>query len=686
MGRATSASSPRVAGTVRNVVARLPGSVGSRSVLLVAHYDSVPVSPGASDDASAVVALLETARALRSAPAPRNDVILLFTDGEERGQLGARAFLRDDPLAYGVGVVLNFDNMGSSTPALMYDTSPGNGRLVRAFVEAAPHPVTSSLMDEVSRRLPVRTDFRPFVAAGIPGMGFGALDGPGYYHTGYDSPERYGSASLQHQGETALALARHFGDQDLWDLHRPDAVYFTPVDGVAVVYGRDLVLPFTVVAVVAFTLAVVVAARRRLLTWRGVTLGAAGSAATLGVALLAMSTVWTMYRTAYEQRTWTDTGVVLSDLHRLGLMLLAAALITATYGLLLRVVRVWDLAFAGLGWWLVATVAVSVTFPGASPLLTWPLLAGSLGLFAASWLGERAPSSFTGVLLALAGAAPGVVFLSSATYLLLTSAGLKQVLTLLAVWLAAGLLVLPLAAVRAGFGRWLPVALAAASVVVLMAVGSTAVFDTDHPLFTSVYYRVDARGAVSWETADRVNVWTRQFLPDSAAHRLGAGYYPHMGVLPTVSAEAPDVGLTPPRLEVLSDVVEGDRRTLRLRLASSRDAPIVSLLVHSTVGILTAGVDGLTLGGQDTTVLDGTTVRWAMDYYAPPRRGVLVTLRCAAGKPLSLTAVDFSYGLPPRLAGQYQERADGLLPGRIGDGTLVETSLRLPARTGAAGD
>ncbi|MCX6371552.1 MAG: M20/M25/M40 family metallo-hydrolase, partial [Actinobacteria bacterium] len=208
---AVAAQSGRVAGTVSNVVARLPGSDPSRAVLLVAHYDSVPVAAGAADDGGGVVTLLETARAMASGPRPRNDIIFLFTDGEERGLLGARAFLREEPWAYGVGVVLNFDSPGSSSPVLMYETSAGNGLLVREFVAAAPRPHTSSLMFEVSRRLPIASDFRPFVAAGVPGMSFGALDGPAFDHTAYDSLESFHARSLQHEGDTALALARHFG-------------------------------------------------------------------------------------------------------------------------------------------------------------------------------------------------------------------------------------------------------------------------------------------------------------------------------------------------------------------------------------------------------------------------------------------------------------------------------------------
>jgi hypothetical protein len=157
-----------------------------------------------------------------------------------------------------------------------------------------------------------------------------------------------------------------------------------------------------------------------------------------------------------------------------------------------------------------------------------------------------------------------------------------------------------------------------------------------------------------------------------------------MGVRSTVTAAAPSVALPPPTIAVLADKVDGDRRTVRLRLRSPRGAPVLSLLVHSVVGSLTATVDGRPLSGWDTTVLDGTTVRWYFDYYAPPPQGVTVTLRFAAGPPVRLALQDFSYGIPPELVARYPARPAGMLPGRIGDGTLVETELRLPARGGPA--
>ncbi|MGH4027208.1 MAG: M28 family peptidase, partial [Pseudonocardiaceae bacterium] len=53
-------------GRVDNIVATLPGRDPTGSVVLAAHYDSVPAGPGSSDDGAAIAAMLETLRALGS--------------------------------------------------------------------------------------------------------------------------------------------------------------------------------------------------------------------------------------------------------------------------------------------------------------------------------------------------------------------------------------------------------------------------------------------------------------------------------------------------------------------------------------------------------------------------------------------------------------------------------------------
>jgi Peptidase family M28 len=677
-----STQSDRVGGTVHNVVASLSGTGAGRSLLLVAHYDSVAIAPGAADDGTGVVVLLETARALRAGSPLRNDVVFLFTDGEERGMLGARAFLREHPYAYRVGVVLDVDSPGTSSPLLMYETSPDNGRLVRELLGAVDRPYTSSLMYEVSRRSEIVSDFQPFKDGGLPGMSFASLDGPGYNHTGYDSVDHVDPSIVQHQGDTILAMVRRLGEVDLWDLHRPDVVVFDVVDGFAASYSRALVWPFAVLAVLCVASAFVVGWRRHLLGLRGVAWSLAAVALALAIAMGVMGLVWAMYRTAYEEHTWSDSGVVISDTYRLGLVLVTAATVTAAYGAMLRRLRAWDLAAAAQVWWVAGVLIVAGVVPGASYLLTWPLVAGSLGLLVAFLLGERVFDGYAGAAVVVLAGLPAMVFMSSATYLLLASAGLKQVFTVLAVWFTCGLLILPLEIVRRALGRAFPAVLAGVGLVILMVAGSTVAFDATHPRFDSVFYRVDATGQPTWQVVERLDDWTSQFFTGQRRAPFTPAYFPQLGSRPTITASAPSLGLTRPRLTVVDDEAVQGMRTVRLHVASTRAAPVVSLVLESIVGRLSAWLDDQPVARQDTTIIDGTPVRWSFDYYATPAKGYDITLRFSAGKTVRLRVVDFSYGVPAEMAGRYAARPRGVLPGRIGDGALTERLYLLPAKAG----
>lgn len=82
-----------------NVVATLPGSDPGRLVVLSGHYDSIPSArdpdpardaPGANDDGSGTVAVLEAARLLGGLR-PRATLVFLCVAGEEQGLLGSKA-------------------------------------------------------------------------------------------------------------------------------------------------------------------------------------------------------------------------------------------------------------------------------------------------------------------------------------------------------------------------------------------------------------------------------------------------------------------------------------------------------------------------------------------------------------------------------------------------------------------
>lgn len=77
-----------------NVLAEVEGKDSTAPAILIgAHYDSVPHSPGADDNASAVAALLEIARGLRQSP-PAGPVTLVAFTLEECGFVGSDVLAR----------------------------------------------------------------------------------------------------------------------------------------------------------------------------------------------------------------------------------------------------------------------------------------------------------------------------------------------------------------------------------------------------------------------------------------------------------------------------------------------------------------------------------------------------------------------------------------------------------------
>lgn len=224
-------------GYVANVVARFPGQQSESALALMAHYDSVPNGPGAGDNASGVAVTLEAVRALIAADKPlRNTIIVVLTDAEEVGLLGAQAFFTHHRWAEDVEVVLNFDSRGSRGPAFMYETSDQNGVLIRALAKAAPSPAANSLIYGIFQKMPNFTDLSIAASNGKVGMNFAFIDGFDKYHSSTDTPDRLSLNSLHHLGTYALSLAMHFGEANLPLASTPDRHYFNPIGHVFVQY------------------------------------------------------------------------------------------------------------------------------------------------------------------------------------------------------------------------------------------------------------------------------------------------------------------------------------------------------------------------------------------------------------------------------------------------------------------
>ncbi len=205
-----------IAYRVSDVIARLPGSQES-AILLTAHYDSPPASPGAADNASGVSVAIETLRALSTISTRKNTVLVVLTDGEECGLLGARAFARH-PLAHSVAVTLNMDAGAASGRSILLRSSPGTGWLLRAFARTAPRPHGNLIVQQLLEGdvlHGVETDMRAMLDLRVAGLDFTTYEEGYPYHTRRDNLERLGAGMIQHEGANVLALTRELIQQDI---------------------------------------------------------------------------------------------------------------------------------------------------------------------------------------------------------------------------------------------------------------------------------------------------------------------------------------------------------------------------------------------------------------------------------------------------------------------------------------
>ena len=153
---------------------------------------------GPRDDGSGVVAILEGLRALGERGQLRNDLIVLLTDAEEVGLLGARAFVDEHPWMDDVALVVSIEMRGGGGPSMMFETGAENGWVIEALRQADPYPSANSVGYEIYQRMTNDTDFTPFKEAGKQGLNFAGLGRAHVYHQVYDTPENFDERTLQH--------------------------------------------------------------------------------------------------------------------------------------------------------------------------------------------------------------------------------------------------------------------------------------------------------------------------------------------------------------------------------------------------------------------------------------------------------------------------------------------------------
>ena len=244
--------------TTENILARVKGSGNGKALMLLSHYDSNPHSaPGASDAGSGVVTILEGIRAyLADNQQPKNDIIILISDAEELGLLGAKAFVDHHPWAKDVGLVLNFEARGSGGPSYMLmETNGKNSKLISALLEAGPNYLAAnSLMYSVYKKLPNDTDLTVFREDGnINGFNFAFIGDHFDYHTAQDTYERLDRETLAHQADYLMNSLYYFANADLSSLNSDqDYVYVNFPVIQLLSYPFSWIMPLLIAAIIIF--------------------------------------------------------------------------------------------------------------------------------------------------------------------------------------------------------------------------------------------------------------------------------------------------------------------------------------------------------------------------------------------------------------------------------------------------
>jgi hypothetical protein len=578
-------------GRVNNIVGLLPGRRPDLPALvMMAHYDSVAGSAGAGDDATGVACLLEVVRLIGERGFPERDVVIVFTEGEEEGMLGARAFFRLHPLARRAGFVLNLDTRGSSGRTMMYEMGPDPGGSLDLYHRAVTSPRAFSIFPFVYRQLPYGTDFTLARRTGLQGLNLGFVGAEFTYHTPAATLARLDPGAVADMGRQSLAIARAVAFSPTLPRAGPEPVYGDVLGLVLIVYP-----PWAGWLLLTAAAALIALALRRRSRPDGLDCGAllsgaaavfyAGSFAAVLMTFVGHAAAFPGGRQALVSRFLPFEGVILlaaaaavavaaagSAAGRrwwlLGLLCLAAGAASSLFGgidmlalgfgvigaasaLFFR--RSADRSWAELGalaQLLVIAVCAQIWAPEVAPVAAWPLLVACV----AYWASPEGPTELTrgwsGV--ALCGVAALLVAIILAWVALLAHLS-QEAVDLPALGALAAMIVLPL------LWPWLPqtptgialrpgAGLTALSLAGSLALAITNPWSAVAPRPVSLLYVTD--GVHAWRASQRPrDDWTRAALaPHGEA--ISSRQLPTIGRAAVSDAGAPDASLGQPQTTV----------------------------------------------------------------------------------------------------------------------------------------
>lgn len=556
-----------------NILARIDGSESGKSLVLLSHYDSdLHSSLGASDAGSGVATILESVRAFLSEnKTPKNDIIILISDGEEVDLSGAELFVGKHPWAKAVGLVLNFEARGSGGPSYVFiETNRGNQRLIEEFIRADPkYPMANSLYYSIYKMLPNDTDLTVFREKGdIEGFNFAFIGDHFDYHTAMDSYERLDRSTLAHQGSYLLPLLRHFGNVDLTNLKSlNDYVYFNiPFFGL-VSYPFDWIWPMWGLATLGFLILLVYGFKRKLLNGIEILKGFLPLLLTLAINGFVGFYSWPVLKWMYPHYQDILQGFTYNGYTYIAVFVFFS--IGCCFWVYQRFKKLdtANLLVAPIVLWLIICWGVSRYLQGAAFFIVpvFALLASLLVI-----LDRKKSNTYVLLLLAL----PGIWIYAPFIKGFPVGLGLKMMVSATLLTTLTFFLLLPL------FGTF-PKKKQLALLGFIISAGFMITahlnsgFDRERPKPTSLLYVMDAdRNTAQWATYENeLSDWTAQYLggdkkmaAEEAKQTISSKYSSGF----TYVSEAPLKDISTPLIVITKDTTLGEKRILDIRITPQR--------------------------------------------------------------------------------------------------------------------
>lgn len=627
------------AGNVYNIIARIKGQDNSKVVMVSAHYDSQPNAVGAGDDGAGVAAMLETARILKFSKPLKNDVVFLFTDGEEDGLLGAHGFVQNSPILKEIGVVLNFEGRGNSGIVNMFETNPGNGWVVSMYSRSAAHPSANSLNYEVYKLLPNSTDYTVFKAAGIAGLNNAFIEGAVNYHSMTDRPENLDRNTFQEDGDNMVSLVKYLGDSNIRETKRADATYFNVIGKWLVRYPASWDILFLVLANLLVIAFIVTGMRQKKVRVKSLAWGILIFPGTIVVMygcnhflLQGIRAANPLYGHFYGDNSY-NVYYYFFAMTALGL-----AIFSLIYQWALRKFSLPSLLGSIL---LIEMIVIDLLYtaaPTAIYFLCFPLLS----LLVGAMLLFRKKNNDAGQPLPpfqMAFLVPAIVMLSPIIYFTFVAFGLSDQVSAVLILLAllCGLLLPLLAEVMKAYRWLLPVAAAICLLSGVIAAQLKSGYTEQHPLQTNLRYVIDADGGKAYWMSDFAaeDSWDRQFFPK------GKKVLPPAYFNPPLVNEAPLLTIQAPTLTLQKDTVENGERKVYLHCQARQDAISAKILFPES-----SPVDKIVVDGKEALPSNGKKGFVYFSYKGLAREGFDLVLETGTTSPLELTLLDRSLGLP----------------------------------------